>query len=77
MFVVVVIVVSLCCSACNHPTTHHQHTSAPLTGVVVLKRVGTGDQVADILTKPLAKTLFVKHSDALSMRCTTVVIPKQ
>ncbi len=41
--------------------------------VVYLERVGTEDQIADVLTKPLDKILFGKHFDALNMRSTRVV----
>jgi len=40
--------------------------------VVLLMKISTTDQVADMLTKPLGRTLFSKHFDALKMRCTEV-----
>ena len=39
-------------------------------GVVVLEKISTEDQVADMLTKPLGKVLFAKHINKLEMRCT-------
>jgi hypothetical protein len=44
--------------------------------IVVLKRIDTSDQVADMLTKPLRKTLFKKHVDCLNMRCTELLTPQ-
>jgi hypothetical protein len=44
-------------------------------GVVILEKVDTSDQLADMLTKPLGKTLFRKHIDKLGMRCTEVLNP--
>jgi hypothetical protein len=40
--------------------------------VVVLEKIHTENQLADMLTKPLNKVLFQKHTDSLNMRCTEV-----
>jgi hypothetical protein len=42
--------------------------------IVVLKRISTEDQIADMLTKPLGKILFRKHLQSLNMRCTTLLV---
>jgi hypothetical protein len=41
--------------------------------IVVLEKIDTSDQIADMLTKPLSKTLFKKHVDCLNMRCTELL----
>ena len=43
-------------------------------GVVVLEKISTKDQVADMLTKPLGKVLFIKHINKLEMRCTELYL---
>ena len=40
--------------------------------IVVLEKINTEKQLADMLTKPLNKTLFKKHVEKLNMRCTRV-----
>ena len=39
--------------------------------VIVLERIDTSEQLADIMTKPLGKVLFNKHVDSLNMKHTT------
>ena len=66
----------------HHKRTKHIDISYHYTrqmveeGIVQLVRVGTGDQVADIMTKPLGKTLFKRHFDMLSMKPTEPVPPQ-
>ena len=45
--------------------------------IVVLERVNTGNQLANMMTKPLNKVLFKKHIDCLNMRCTEMQILKE
>ena len=42
--------------------------------VVELKRIDTEDQVADMMTKPLSKIVFMKHYKMLGMRATKTVV---
>ncbi len=45
-------------------------------GIVVLHKVNTTEQTADMITKPLGKILFSKHARELGMKNTTVFTPK-
>ena len=66
----------------HHKKTKHVQINYHLTrqmveeGIVKLERVGTGDQVADIMTKPLGKVLFQKHFQMLHMQATACVVNK-
>ena len=42
--------------------------------VVVLQPIDTGDQVTDMMTKPLPKIVFMKHYRMLGMRATKTVV---
>lgn len=44
--------------------------------VLILEKIDTSDQLADIMTKPLGKVLFSKHVSSLHMRCTEVPKPQ-
>ena len=67
----------------HHKRTKHIDVSYHFTrqmveeDLVVLEKVGTEDQVADMLTKPLCKALFHKHLEMLKMRSTKVLISKE
>jgi hypothetical protein len=40
---------------------YHHFRNAVLSGLVSIHAIGTDDQMADVLTKPLALDLFKKH----------------
>ena len=42
--------------------------------MVELKWINTRDQVADMMTKPLPKVVFMKHYKMLGMRATKTVV---
>lgn len=46
---------------------YHYLRELTWNGTIELKQVGTKEQIADILTKPLPKPAFVQHGDGLSL----------
>jgi len=58
----------------KHIDVYYHYTRQMMEeGLVVLHKIDTTEQVADMLTKPLGKTLFRKHMSALGMRDAKVI----
>ena len=52
----------------KHIEIHYHHVREKVTSMIVdLQHVATSDQLADIFTKALGKTLFEKHRSNLSL----------
>ena len=52
----------------KHIEIHYHHVRDKITSKIIdLQHVGTSDQIADIFTKALEKTLFQKHRASLSL----------
>lgn len=46
---------------------HHHQRECIASGFIKIEYVPTGDQVADIMTKPLSKVPFIKFRDLLGL----------
>eukprot|EP00961_Rhodomonas_salina_P231480 3126730-Rhodomonas_salina.1 len=44
-------------------------------GHMILQKVGTGEQVADVFTKALPKPAFIRHRDIMLGKCADNIVP--
>lgn len=66
--------IALAQNPCFHERTKHIRKAthfireAIANGFIVIQYVDTANMVADIMTKPLGRSLFEKHRDALNLK---------